>query len=341
MLPCLNNLVGIKGSCSDTAGPYQYYVNQLDGISIEAAEAAIDKEKESGFALLQEKIELAQDAMAIELSGFFADKIRLDSLIDEDIIGMYSDNMPAQAPEAYYKGVQLRMMGAANAEVFISSVRLFCQTTGAVTVKIIDLITGKTVNTFSIDAVAGEIVEKVINFKFPIFSKWLNLAVVYDASAIQSVQSHPYLGRANCNTCGIFANMFKCGGIGHYSYTRGIKLPLAGTLSQEKIIATPNTSGLSLTYSLVCSPEPLLCKLAPALAWPLLHKAGMFILDAMRFSKRLNSIVSLYKSEHKELSALYQMRYEASMDDIFKNIRMPDDICFRCEPKTKAVTAIP
>ncbi len=341
MIECLSKLVGIKGACSDIAG-FDQYVNSLTGISIEAAEAAINSEKESGFALLQEKIDLAQDAMASEMRSFLSNKMRQDSLIDSDVIGRFSDDMSIVPAEAYLKGIQLRMIGYLNAEVVITSVRLMCQHTGSVTVHIYDLIQNKEVYSFDLDAVAGELVEKTINFRHTIFSKWLNLAIVYDATSIGGYSTAVYNGTANCATCGPFASFFQCGwGNGHYAYARAIKLDSAKAKTNQNVIGTPYTAGLGITYSLTCSPEQLLCQLAPSLAYPLLWKAGMFIMEEMRFSKRLNSVITLHKSEHKELWTLYESRYEAAMNEIFQNIRLPNDTCFRCNPRTKSVSALP
>lgn len=331
---CLNNLVGIKGGCEDETA--SLFINDLAGINVQAADAAISSEYQSGFELLRTKRTLAIEAIRNDIRQFLSGKIKLDSLIDSDIIGYYKDNLPTYASEAgYYKGTQLRIDEASHSELFVSSVRFQSQSTGDVTVHVFDLITGKEIDTYTIECVADEVTELVVNKTYQPFNKRLNLFFAVDPTA--AYESTAYHGSSIC--CGALAGFYRCGG--NMAYTRTAKIATSGTLINSNLESISTTAGLSLTYSLVCSAEPLICQLAGALGWPLLHRWGMEVMRELKFSKRLNSIVSLYAKDHAELLSEYEMEYSKSMDNLFRNIRMPNDRCYRCEPKTRATTLIP
>ena len=99
--------------------------------------------------------------------------------------------------------------------------------------------------------------------------------------------------------------------------------------------------GLSLTYSLNCTFDPFLCSIKNLLAIPLAYKAGELILNNMLYSKRTNSIVNVFNSDHKELAQLYADKYQFEMEDILKRVKLPNDLCFECNQKGRFVTNLP
>ena len=61
----------------------------------------------------------------------------------------------------------------------------------------------------------------------------------------------------------------------------------------------------------------------------------------MAFSKRNNSLVNVYHQDHKELQAFYGDKYQFEMEQILKNLRLPDDICFECNKRGFFMTNLP
>lgn len=336
---CLDNIIGIRGLCSDTENQGCLWLNDLPGITIANANAAINSEQESGFALLQQKKVLAIETVKANARAFFANKMRLDSLIDSDVLGRYDQDMPTEAAAATYKGIQIRSDNYHHAELIISSIRLQAQATGTVTVKVFDLLTGKEVDSIDIACIANEITEKVVNLVYKPFNKRFNLLFAYDATAVAAYETKAYYGRAAC--CGAFSGYYQCGCSPYYLSTRAASIGLATQKINTNITAATSTGGLSLTYSMVCSIEPLLCQVAPAIALPLLHKWGQLAMEEFVYSKRLNSVITLNKENHKELWGLYEQRYSESMSQFFENMLLPKDPCYNCSPKVRATTVVP
>jgi hypothetical protein len=336
-ISCFTNLVGLRPGYGTTPTS-NLYLSQLTGITIKAADAATNEEQQSGFALLQEKIDFAGEHVKADIRAFLQDKMKLDNLIESDTVGQYKDDMATVASEAgQYKGVQLRFEDYGHAELHINSISLYVQTSGDIDVKIFDLVTGTLLDTISVTAVANEIVEVLVNKVYKAKHRRLNLFIGYNAT-VASYATTTYYGSV-CSSCGGNASFYRCRDL--HMYLRAVKVPTAGAVQNTNLTAITNTAGLSVTYSLVCSAEGLMCNLANALAFAIQHKAGSLIMEELVFSKRLNSIVTLHGKDHRELADMYDARYESAMDKLLKNITLPKDICYRCDSRVNVRTRIP
>jgi hypothetical protein len=67
------------------------------------------------------------------------------------------------------------------------------------------------------------------------------------------------------------------------------------------------------------------------LAEAIWYKAGAMIAEELKYSKRFNSIVTLYKADATELIAMYEEKMMESLNSTLQNMRVPDNYCFRVQ----------
>jgi hypothetical protein len=132
----------------------------------------------------------------------------------------------------------------------------------------------------------------------------------------------------SCNTCKpVFSYRNKW--LAMYSRS----LPVAGPLLTNNAKGINECGGMSLTLSLSCSLDKWLCQMRALLAMPLLYKAGIEILKEAINSPRFNSLITLNKDKMAAIMEDYEMEYGKAMDGVFKNLRLPNDTCFKCNSK--------
>lgn len=62
--------------------------------------------------------------------------------------------------------------------------------------------------------------------------------------------------------------------------------------------------------------------------------------EAVR-SRRLHTLINVDKQDNQALYDAYNAEYAASMNAILTNLAVPDDWCFKCNPRVKKVLQIP
>lgn len=337
-MSCFDNLIGIRGKCDPDAPSSGLYVQDLVGITIANADASINEERQSGFQLIHDKINFSIEAIKHEIYNQLSPYWRANSLIDQDTVGYYKDNLPSLAAEAgYYRGASIKMDGK-YVSVFISTVRLQMAVAGTASFKIYDLITGLEVHTFDIVTTSNnEIGEAVVNKVFTSTGGRLRLFIGYPSTIASFTNS--LSSKWGC---------YGCGDWGKYSCTTsprpafsGAKIGTASSKVQSSLTSSNSGNGISVTYSVQCDMAQYLCTMANLLAWPILHKTALEILRETQYSKRLNSVVTLYGKDTAELVAYYEAEYKNSLSNIFNNMRIPHDSCFTCRERVRWVNGIP
>lgn len=329
---CLDNLIGIR-DCNMPAPSSGLYIQDLPGMRLEIANAAVDSETISGVELIKEKITFSQNAILNQIRNILKDKTRVNSLIESDNVGYYKENLKLIQPDpGKFTGVKLKIEQNQYLEFYLSKIYLKVNYTGDVPVYIYDLISGELLETINVTCEAGVASVVLVNKSFPTNRQKLSLFIGYEAS-IQGFESSV----SKPSGCGSCENEYFNRYVRFYSG----KINDSDTKINSNIKSGNGTAGLSLEYSVNCSLESFICSMAGLLAWPLLHKVGSEILREVQFSKRLNSIVLLDKQATKDLRAEYENEYNSSMESIFHNMKLPKDICFSCNYTVKKVVQIP
>lgn len=77
------------------------------------------------------------------------------------------------------------------------------------------------------------------------------------------------------------------------------------------------------------------------MGFALLHMWGMKILDEVRMSTRLNSLVILKKDEREDLYSYFESNYKEAMSNLLRNLKLPNDVCFKCNNQILTGVATP
>lgn len=334
MLDCIDNLIGIKGTCgAQTAPDSGLYLQDLPNINISVMDAAIGKEAISAYDELARKLELAGTLCVNELRTALSSRFRLNAELENSRVGFVKENLETQAAQAKYIGANIRVNAFPFLELFVSRIGVQMQTSGAVDLKVIDLITGTILETITITAVAKIPTYVDVYKKYKTNGQRQNIFIGYDATTKGS-----YKTIINPNWC------WTCNGSWHnyiYSQARAVTIGLADTLIDSSITSVDNTGGVIVEYSLGCDIERFFCSVKYQFALAIWYRAGILVLDTIINSKRFNSLISLFQGEHTECRQYYQSLYDNQMKFVLNNLNVPNDICFVCNPQTKTEINLP
>ena len=339
MASCLDNLVGVRGCGSETR---DYYVNDLTGINIPDFDKALNPEKTNATAALTTIIDTATKLVESDINLRLQNKYTLKTFIDNNVIGYYYDDKETILAETgYLTGYEIRVDKLEYVRFFISGVRLFVPYTGSVAVKIYDLIQGKLVDTVTVSAVSGEIVDVgEIDLSYYSKKQRLHLFIGYESnfSSYKTSYLSPYLGIPDGQSCpdlncGVYRN--------GYVYFRSAKIATGALKISTNLEGNSYGAGLSMFYSLQCDFRQVLCNMRNLVALAIWYKAGELIMKELRRSKRLTGVVTVYKQDHAELEAEYRQDYERHFENMLLNMKMPESICFSCNPQVYSQTRLP
>ena len=244
------------------------------------------------------------------------------------------------AESGFYKGIQVQISDYGDISFFLQSIRLRLHTEGDIEIKVFDLLYGDVLDTFPISVQSGKLAQIEVNKSYAVKFKKMNLFIGYDAGIGGNYQTLIGLNSkrlsTNCGACGKAASY-----VYEYAYLKGAKLNNSGPFTQSAITNINDTGGLSISYSLPCSAENVLCSISPQLALPLLYKTGALVMEEMLASNRLTAIVLNGKEGHEKLLNHYEEKYKQAYANVARGIQFPDSPCFRNQPKTNYQVRLP
>jgi len=340
VIDCFKNLIGISNVCNPVATDSGLNINDLPGMNIDLAEAVKDSSQESGLTLINRKIELAGIGIVSEFRSKLGQKLRTNSVVDNDVIGFYENDLKQVATKAdTLRGIQIRVDRYPYLELFVSSISLQLLTGVSTDIEVWDLMTGIQIDTIPITTVPNDIAIIDVHKTYKTHKQKLNLLFAYDAGITPGFKSSLRDGfGTDCDTCSHSRRYFQ----DSFIFTQGVEIADASTKIQQNLRGIGNTGGLSITYSLDCALDGFICSIKNQLAYPLLYRSGMEILEELLHSgTRLNSFVTTHRSNYEELHEKYKEKYDQSMKDILVDLALPNDICFECVQTVSTTNRIP
>lgn len=316
------------------------YIDALPFINITAADAAADADNNpSGLQLINNKIDEAKQFVAQDIYAYFSDKLKKESVIDNQVVGFYNDNLQQVLGNGNYRGINLRINNVPYTELLISYASLQLTADATVNIIVIDLMTGKQIDSFPIVAKANEIIRIDLNKTYSNLKQTRNLFIGYDTTGINSLKTTIYQqGLVNnsqgCTTCGD-------NGSSQFISIRSAELSTTGLFIYDNLKQVNDTGGLSITYSLNCNIEPYICSIKNLIAYPLRHRAAIEILREIKYSRRINNVTVVYAGDVEDLKAELEAEYTMSMSRIFQNLTLPDGICFKCDKRISKRVQVP
>lgn len=332
---CLDNLIGIDKICSPVAPSSGLYINSLPFISLKVADAAINEERISGVKLIEEIITFSQNKILAQIRNHLSSKILLNSVIENDTIGYYRSNLMIVPSEINkLKGVKALIYNYPSLDIFLSKIYLKLSQSITTSIFIIDLMTGEVLDTLPITTMANIPTAILVNKSYPTNGQRTSLFIAIDSSVSSTYETN--VGNINgCMTCGIEGYSNK------YILFNGGQLDNSLQKIESNVQSNTGTNGLSIEYSLNCSPESFICNMASQLAWPLLHDVGAEIMRRLKYTTRLNSIVTIHGKDNEDLRKEFDDEFMSSLSALLMNLKLPNDVCFQCNSKIKRVVSIP
>jgi hypothetical protein len=333
-MDCFDNLIGIHRSCNETTPSSGLWIQDLEGINLSVANAAIDSETISGIKLIEEKITFAQNAIAATIRTQLSSKVRVNSILENDKAGYYRDNLRVVSAESgKLKGIRIKANKYPYLEFYLS--RIFLKLKDAVTtdIYVYDLMSDTLLDTIEITTVAKVPTAVTVNKAYQSNGQKLHLFICFDSSVSDTYETT--LTSADCSSCS--GNEYSNRYVNFY----GGSIGSAEQKIDSNVRSNSGTNGMSIDYNLNCSVEPFICNMGNQLAWPLLHKVGAELMKELLASRRLNSIVVIDKENNKQLLERFENEYMASMSAILDNMKLPNDICFKCNTPIRKAVAIP
>jgi hypothetical protein len=331
---CLDNVIGIDRKCTPVTPSSGLYIQDLPGISLKIANAAIDEETVSGISLIEEKISFAQNAILAQLRNSLANKVRVKSIIENDTIGYYQNNLqPIPLEAGKYKGIKASINNYPHLDFFIGKIYLQLNAVVTTNILIIDLMTGEILDTLPITTTANIPTAVIVNKSYSAKRQKQALLICIDSEVAGSYKTN--VTASKCSSCS------DSGYSNKYISFSGSQISKVSQKIESNLESNNGTNGLSIEYSLNCSLENFLCTMGNQLAWALLHKVGSELMRELKYSRRLNSIVVLDREDNEKMLEDFEAEYMASMSAIINNIKVPNDICFECNSRIRQTTVIP
>lgn len=336
---CLENLIGLESQgCSGIESTSGYYASSV-GITKNFISQILTNDFKDAESFFLSKRAFATQLVTDNLHTYYSPKYKAVSVIDSFRSGRYNENMVSVAPTSSYKGIFFDVCAERSyLDFFLSEVSLFVNHSGPIPIVVYDLMQNKLLDTFSITAVAGEVVRIYPHNSYATKNKKLQLFIGYDDTGITSYKTTIYdNGCSDCQPSWRVSNSFET--------ISSVTIPTTSDFIKSSTLTSTDTGGLSVVHSLTCNHRDWLCTRANLLAHPILYKTASEIFQfALLESKntRSNTTNSLNEDLLRERYRIAELNFSQSMDRVLASSNPPnDDLCFECHRSAKVVIALP
>jgi len=303
MLPnCLEDFIGVK--CLTTNPKSGLWINDLEGINIRMAADIADSGYMSGLQLLQNKVNFASEIVMQELSGFMLPYFRINSVIDELLVGDFNANY--LNPSAVDRGLKITTKNTRMMRIHVGQVNIRIQQPNILhSFQIIDGL-----NSTSFSFVTDGNGEAVIYPNY--MSSTREIYIVMDNTSINPADTDVKTG-CSCSSKSsqyMIANGWSGSGVGNNSF------------------------GIKAQVNAECRIDELVCIIAQHLRFPILYRAGLEIVKEAKATDRLNSVTLLDNDKinflYEEFTNQYNNQMKLVVNQLPELMKRIDDICVIC-----------
>jgi hypothetical protein len=333
-MTCLEELIGIKKGCADVEPVTGLYINDLPAMSLKLADAAANKEKVNGFTLIQDRIRFASDYLTNDIRNYLQDKFIINSLLEQTTVGHYDDDNDTTTTSSRLRGLRIVVREYPYLNINISRIGLRFADAITTNILIYDLYKNELLETIPITTVADQIVYLEVNKQIQTNGQRRALFICVDASLSDQYNASTYMQGAEygCKSCNKNS---------YLSYVSSGYISDGLSKTDGNFTSSSTTGGLTVDYTVECDMSNYICSLGRSLAWPLLYKTGHLIMQELKHSEQLNTVVLINKAQNDELLSYYEAEYIKSLNQLTSNLKVPKDICFQCSPTIKKVIQLP
>jgi hypothetical protein len=214
----------------------------------------------------------------------------------------------------------------------INKISFFGDFTGDIPIKVVDLLNGQEIATTTLTVVAGNVSSKTVNIEVPISMRETDIGIIYDAASITSYKTTiSYNGCASCSNSN---------SISRYAHFSGMNVTSSFLLGDKS--SRNDTAGLSVEYSFVCDQSQWVCSMVGSLGLAMLFKTlyELFHASLNSGSQMSNQQTTNYEANIERMTS-FEYNYGQELDKVLRNARVPDNICFRCNPRVGVRNRLP
>lgn len=303
MLPnCLDNLIGVK--CLSVNPKSGLWINDLEGINIRMAADIADSGYMNGLQLLEKKIEFATELVMQELSAFLLPYFRVNSILDELLVGNFNSNYLNPTP--MMRGLKATIKNTRMMRIHVGEVKIRIQQPNIA--HSFDIVDGLNATTFTFYTDSNGEATVFANY----ISSGREIFIVMDNTSINVADTDVKTGCSCSSKSSQFMLVNGWGGSG----------------------ASNNSYGIKAQFTAQCNIDELMCIISQHLRFPILYKSGLEIVKEAKATDRLNSVTLLDNDKINFLYEEFSMQYDKHMKiivnqlpELFKRI---DDICVIC-----------
>lgn len=336
---CFDNLISIRGACTETAATSGLYLDDF-GITLNECDNYVTEDYANTEDFALKKIQAAGKMVASSVNTFFAGKMKTTPLSENNRAGYVLQNMESDPLlAATMKGIQFDVYAEKSfLDFYVDYVELFTDFTGTIDVKIYDLFQNKLLDTISVTTVANQVSRKTVGKKYSTYRHDMSIVFLYDASTINSYKT--VISATGCGNCRDRNYFYKCN---TYTQGRGVQVGVATDKINENMSGASYTGGLSVGYSVSCNYDLWLCSIGGLIALPLLYKsAAMIMFAAMNEGKRVNTANTINYEQLQRKYNHFDTEYRNEMNRILPLIRIPaDNMCFECNDRVRTRISLP
>lgn len=325
---CLDNYIGIRGTCNDSVPESGLYVNDLPGIDLRKLEGMSDPETVGFQGVFDRAYTRAKANFVADFVRNLPDDLRVNSQTQRVTVGELQDTPDAVPASANRRGVYITASGSPFMTVDVQRVQIYSASVTTTTVQIYDSVSGQQLASKSVDLVQGWN-PVLMNTPVAVRGNRAEVFVCYDATTVDSIETDS-ITRVEGDTYNTLAK--------GATIATGAPLPIEGNLSFEG-----KTYGMLVDYSIGCDISQAVCINRGILKEALWYKVGIELLVDIRFNDDIVNRYFLVQPDELERRAeAMEAQYIDHLEKAMKGIQvLKDCACFECKSKVRYQSVLP
>lgn len=317
---CLSGLVGWR-ELSDTRGDCTLYLNDLPGVSNQAANNLLDTETPTRADWLDKVEAQAIQSLYTRFLVLSDGKMRRKGRNEKRTSGQFDqpfDLIGTTANE--YRGLVVDLRFSEYSQLFLRRIKYRSSTVADTSIFVYDIDTGELLGSHALTTVANTV--GVLNIDTPYFGG--RLLICYDASVLNMTETSMYADG--------YGVMYDCG-----CREGAVTVPSTGDVIYENT-QSAGSVGMIVEYDVRCSPEVWLCKHKELASVALQYEMGITLLNNTRLSRAAN-FVTLQAEDMAQLREIYAQGRDDALMRVYEAVS--DDYCFECDAPVVMKTVLP
>lgn len=332
-MDCFTSLIGCRGLTTSSSSS-QLFVDSV-GINRALLED-INYTHADLVDLFNDKLDFASTQVAAHVKRIKAKELRTVDMIESTRVGFFANNRATvSARSGFDAGAVIEVREDRDyVKIYVSSISLFVDYTGDVTVTVYDLQTGQSLDTITVSATAGQPAYVNVDKTYRANKRWLSLAFVYDSS-FDSYKTN-VLNTGACASCGGYRKRN-----GRFTWVRGARFADGSDKVISNITEQGDTAGMSIAYQVHCDYDEWMCRSRNLLSLALLYKTGYEIAQYGLESTRLNHATMENEAILQMIMDKCETMYNEEIMGALSAMEIPpNEYCFQCGQKSKHVTTL-